>query len=81
MDWPRKLRLRPLWWLRKALDCTRAGDRIVQSTILPRVFAAPEAYRREGKSGGYIAMKLNKTLADTADNSESSNTVNGISSL
>ena len=45
----------------KALDFTRAGHRIVHSTLRPSFFSAPEAYRRGGKSGGYIAMKLNKT--------------------
>ena len=34
LNCPRKFRLRPLWWLQNALDFTRAGHRIVQSTLL-----------------------------------------------
>ena len=54
--------LRPLWWLQKQLWILFVPATALSSRrLFPRVFAAPEAYRRGGKSGGYIAMKLNNT--------------------
>ena len=41
----------------KALDFTRGGYRIVQSTLLLSFFAAPDQYRRGRLSDGYIAVE------------------------
>ena len=46
LDCPRKFRLRPLWWLKKSPDFSRAGHRIVKPTLLLSFFPAPEAYKR-----------------------------------
>ena len=54
-------RLRPLCWLRKSsgfYSCRRTYCPVCASSC---VFLAPEAYRRGHKSGGYIAINLNKT--------------------
>ena len=45
-----------LWVLYLLVPATALSGRIV-----PSFSAAPEAYRREGKSGEYLAMKLNNT--------------------
>ena len=46
---------------KKAPDFTRAGHRIVQSTILHSFFAASEAYMRGRLSDGFNTIKLHKT--------------------
>ena len=54
LDCPRKFRLRPLWWLKKSPDFSRAGHRIVKPTLLLSFFPAPEAYKRVCSSNSTV---------------------------